>query len=261
MNPKDIHLIFIGYNRVSSLGLQLDIIRNNWPNGKDFWITVVYTGSCEWLSPGVFGENNFIKLDENRGYGLGALDSINAGFDFALHHNRNIVILSNFDSGFLTQEGMEIAINEFVESGKSFCAGADIHGIPVTDGIVLWQQEIEKIFPIRAEVHFSRLTDSYLQQEYKDTLLGFMNMEEIFYNAVLKADLQDKWHKMDRGELPRLRFSNRNTFWHIHEPEDLRNLCLQFNIVHGVRVQRLLSFKDLSYFNANVAENPNVVTS
>jgi len=259
MNFKDIHVILIGYNRVESYKLQLDIIRKNWPKGEDIWITAVHNGPHDWLTPGVYGENTFIRLEENKGYGLGALDAINAGLDYALHHNREIVILTNFDSGFFTQKGMEKVIDEFCESNKAFCAGEDVHHIPVTDGLIFKKETIEKIFPILPEVDETRKQDEFLQKEYEGTLLSFMNMEEIFYNALIKAGVQESWLKMDRGEPPRCRFSFENTFWHIHEPEDLHKLCIDYGIVHGVRVQRLLSYNNLEYFNVNVYENPNVI--
>ena len=102
-NLKDIHHIVIGYDRVKEYVINREILRYNFPNGLDVWLTTVYNGDLEKLASGC-GENTFITIPENTGYAYGALDAINAGLNFASASYRDIVVLTNFDGFFFNQE-------------------------------------------------------------------------------------------------------------------------------------------------------------
>ena len=123
LDPKDIHIILIGCQRCEDYRHNLEIIRYNWLDyGKDIWLTTVFNGNQNECPSGI-GENTFIYLSENRGYGYGALDSFNKGLEFARSGYRPYVAIFNFDVWFLTQDGFDIAMSEFIASGKDFGAG------------------------------------------------------------------------------------------------------------------------------------------
>ena len=59
---KNVHHICIGYDQHIDLMFNREIIRNNFPNGNDLWLTVVYNGDLDKVPSGV-GENTFIKIE------------------------------------------------------------------------------------------------------------------------------------------------------------------------------------------------------
>ena len=78
-NPIDIHIILIGCQRTQDYRLNLEILRYNYIDyGPLLWITTVFNGDQNKCASGA-GENTFIYLPENRGYGYGALDAFNEG--------------------------------------------------------------------------------------------------------------------------------------------------------------------------------------
>ena len=96
---KDVHHILIGSHQYFAYAVNDEILRFNWPNGNDLWLTTVYNGDIDKIfSAG--GENTFIKIDNNTGYAYGVLDAINAGLDFANLGYRDIIVVTNFDCFF-----------------------------------------------------------------------------------------------------------------------------------------------------------------
>jgi len=75
-DPKDVNVVLIGNNRIQDYIVNLELMRYNYDFGLDLWITTVFNGDQNKLSSGI-GENTFIYLPENTGYGYGALDGFN----------------------------------------------------------------------------------------------------------------------------------------------------------------------------------------
>ena len=116
LDPKDVHIILIGCQRTEDYRHNLEIIRYNWLDyGKKVWITTVFNGDQNDCASGC-GENTFIYLPENTGYGYGALDSFNSGLEFARSGYRPYVAIFNFDVWFLTEEGFVKAFNQLILS-------------------------------------------------------------------------------------------------------------------------------------------------
>ena len=90
---KNINHILIGYDRTKEYVINREIIRYNFPNGLDLWLTTVFNGDLDTIASGC-GENTFITIPENTGYAYGALDAINAGLRFALAVRRITHMLS-----------------------------------------------------------------------------------------------------------------------------------------------------------------------
>ena len=144
-NPIDIHIILIGCQRTQDYRLNLEILRYNYIDyGPMLWITTVFNGDQNKCASGA-GENTFIHLPENRGYGYGALDSFNEGLDFARSGYRPYVAIFNFDVWFLTQGGFQKAMTEFIESGKDFAAGYhQTHHWAMTDCMFFKREFLEE---------------------------------------------------------------------------------------------------------------------
>ena len=69
LDPKDVHIILIGCQRTQDYRHNLEIIRYNWLDyGKKVWITTVFNGDQNDCASGC-GENTFIYLPDNTGYG------------------------------------------------------------------------------------------------------------------------------------------------------------------------------------------------
>ena len=117
-NLENVHHILIGYNQHHDYVINREIIRNNFSEGGKVWLTAVYNGDLDDVASGC-GENTFITITENNGYAYGALDAINEGLEFALHGYRDIIVLTNFDGFFFSQEKYEDLINEFRRSKKT----------------------------------------------------------------------------------------------------------------------------------------------
>ena len=68
-DPNDVHIILVGCQRTLDYRLNLEIIRYNYlDHGRKLWITTVFNGDQNECPSGI-GENTFIYLPENRGYG------------------------------------------------------------------------------------------------------------------------------------------------------------------------------------------------
>ena len=186
-DPKDVHIVLIGNDRIQDYILNLELIRYNYEYGTDLWITTVFNGDQNKLSSGI-GENTFIYLPENTGYGYGALDGFNAGLGFAAAGYRPYVAIFNFDVWFLNGMGFKTAMSEFIDSGKDFAAGYhQSHKWCMTDCMFFKREFLEKLLPLEDKVLEERKTNAWLQNEMKDTELGFMNMEEWFLYSLKHA--------------------------------------------------------------------------
>ena len=222
---KDVHHICIGFDQHADVMFNRAIIRNDFDNSNDLWLTLVYNGDLDRVPSGA-GENTFIKIEDNRGYGYGALDAINKGLDFASAGYRDIVILTNFDGYFFSEEKYKVLLNEFIESGKPFCAGLHTqYKVPLTDLMLFKRDFLKELLPIKDEVAPTRKEMEFLKEQYEGTLLGFDNVEEWVFSALHELGDPDKlWHKMQRDDLGpdehRYRYTDKYGFGHFHWLEE-----------------------------------------
>ena len=231
---KDVHHICIGYDQHIDIMINRDILRANFSEGFDLWFTVVYNGDDN-LIPAGCGENTFIRLKENSGYAYGALDAINKGLDFALDGYRDIVVLSNFDGYFFSEEKYKILIEEFIDSGKPFGSGFnESHKMPLSDLMLFKREFLSDLLPITPEFYPERENMEFLQKLYEGTELRFHSVEEWVLNALYKiGEPDDLWHKITRDGHPRYRFTEKYAFGHLHDIEAKIGYMKQYNIDKG----------------------------
>jgi len=240
-NFKDVHHILIGYDRFVEYVINREIFRYNFPRALEIWLTVVYNGDLEKVASGC-GENTFITLSDNTGYAYGALDAINAGLDFARSGYRDIVVLTNFDGFFFSQDKYERLIDQFIASGKPFAAGFhESHEFPMTDLMLFKREFLKNLLPVTGDVHPSRREVEFLQKEYEDTELGFDNCEEWLLNALFKiGNPKDLWWQFKREGHPRYRFTEQYAFGHLHEQEEVKEYMIKYGTVKGHNITRFL---------------------
>jgi len=234
-NPSNIHIILIGFEAHLDYRINLEILRYNFSYGDKLWITTVYNGDPDKLPSGI-GENNFIYMSENRGYGLGALDAFNKGLAFASIGYRPIVAIFNFDVWFFKEDGFKLWVEEFISSGKMFGAGyLPEHGLPMTDCMIFRKEFLEKLLPIEAKVQKERLEDEKLKKMYEGTQLGFENVEEWVQNNIdaIKPGIEDHWWKYQRDGEPRYRWTEKYTLAHSHDYEERKELLKKFSTTKG----------------------------
>ena len=267
-DPKDIHIILIGCQRCEDYRHNLEIIRYNWLDyGRDIWLTTVFNGDQNECPSGI-GENTFIYLPENRGYGYGALDAFNKGLEFARSGYRPYVAIFNFDVWFLTQDGFDIAMSEFIDSGQAFAAGYhQSHHWAMTDCMFFRRDFLQKLLPIEDRVLASRKANKWLEREMIGTELGFENMEEWMMYSINKAvsdgkvreirenktnddlmtnidnNLMNEWFQLERDGHPRYRYTGKYKLIHEHEDEVKRELLTKLNIKKGHNICKYLGIK------------------
>ena len=62
---KNINHILIGYDRTKEYVINREVIRYNFPNGLDLWLTVVFNGDLNRIASGC-GENTFIRFQKTQ---------------------------------------------------------------------------------------------------------------------------------------------------------------------------------------------------
>ena len=269
-NPIDIHIILIGCQRTYDYRLNLELLRYNYTDyGPMLWITTVFNGDQNKCASGA-GENTFIHLPENRGYGYGALDSFNEGLDFARTGYRPYVAIFNFDVWFLTQNGFETAMTEFIDSGKDFAAGYhQTHHWAMTDCMFFRREFLERLLPIQDRVLMSRKDNKWLKNEMSGTELGFENMEEWMMYSLNRAvsdgkvreidqqknktndDLMNNidpkiieaWFQLERDGHPRYRLTKKYDLIHEHDDDIKRQLLKHYGVKRGHNICKYLGIK------------------
>ena len=206
-------------------------------------------------------------MPENRGYGYGALDSFNEGLDFARSGYRPYVAIFNFDVWFLTQNGFEKAMTEFIESGKDFAAGYhQTHHWAMTDCMFFRREFLESLLPIQDRVLMSRNANKWLENEMSGTELGFNNMEEWMMYSLNRAvsdgsvrgidqqknktndDLMnnidpkiiDTWFQLERDGHPRYRLTKKYDLIHEHDDDIKRQLLKHYSAKRGHNICKYL---------------------
>ena len=241
---KNVMHIVIGTDRNLDYILNREIIRYNFPNGLDLWLTTIYNGNMNNIASGC-GENTFIRLEENNGYAYGALDSINEGLEFAQNAHRDIVVVTNFDGFFFSQTKYENLIDSFIDSGKPFAAGIhQSHEFPMSDLMIFKKEFLNEILPILPEVNEERKKNEFLQKEYKGTELGFDNVEEWVFNALTKVgNPDDLWWKFERDGHQRYRWTEKWAFGHLHEENMKREKISNYKTIKGHNIAKYMGIK------------------
>ena len=263
-NPRNVHVVLIGYDKtIPQYRINIELLRHNLSFGKELWITTVFNGDLDLLPSGV-GENNFIKIPEDRGYAFGALDSINEGLSFAANFNRDIVMLFNFDVLWFTEEGFVKAIEDFSREvdnlGKAFSSAVDTNGLVATDCMIFDRGLLKSLNLPISPIYAKYREGLEIADRYKDTKLGFNNVEEWVWSRLFdtckssdkkyesseeqdndfrNSLLKNHWHKMARIDLPRLRFSEELALAHEHDLKEIVNKLNYYDCKGSMIVKHL----------------------
>lgn len=245
IEAKDVHIILIGYDRTLDYLLNYSIIRENFKDGKDFWLTTYYNGEYDKIYSGI-GENSFIYNPHNSGYAYGALDAFNESLSHAINVNRKYTIIYNFDVWFYTQDGMMKLIQELEDSGKYIAAAKEDRGFPLTDCMVFKTEILKDLLPILDFPHKDRANDDKLLKSYEGSTLGIQNMEEWMINTMitrLGLDLDKFWYNNERDGAPRYRYTEKYTLSHEHDLNIKKDLLKKYNVNNGNFLREFLNEK------------------
>jgi len=190
-----VHHIVIGYDKIEEYKININILRNAFVKGKDLLITAVYNGDHPNLIPSRHGRtahvDNFLVLEENKGYVWGAIDAIEKGLSFAnsLKDKREIVLLTNFDGLFFSEERYGWLIDDFIKSGKPFGAGIPrLHKYPLSDLMIFrseflprFSEGLEKVMPAE-NLKGSNLFATWSCEEHiRDTLKAVGEIDNLWW--------------------------------------------------------------------------------
>lgn len=233
INPKDIHVILIGNNEVYNFYANMEIIRDNYEFGNDIWISCIYNGDLNELCSGA-RENNFITLNENRGYQLGALDLYNKAFEVAKLVNRKYTLIMNFDVWILDQNNF-LGIFEGIQKDKHIGIGRNIeYGHPLTDICVFKTSHIPKY--IRQEILPERIENLHLTN-----MESFDILEEWFLCMMYENNLYNSWYILKRDNHPRYRWTHSNSIMHEHDIYVKKKRLMSNNIFEGNLIKQIRS--------------------
>ena len=148
-----VHHIVIGHDKIEEYNININILRNVFIKGKELLITAVYNGG---QSEGQLAHpahppvtvDNFIAIKENKGYVWGAIDAIKTGLNFinTMESPREIVLLTNFDGLFFSEERYNWLIDDFIKSDKPFGSGMPrSHNYPLSD-LMLFRKDFVSSF-------------------------------------------------------------------------------------------------------------------
>jgi len=270
IKAKDVHIVLIGYKKnIMQYHVNLNIIRDNFVQGKDYYITSVFAGDLNDIVSGM-GENCFIKLP-NRGYALGALDAINTGVEYAFNCDRDIVAVFNYDVMWFDEKIFLNVLKEFANSNKYFASGLDGNNLFATDCMFFNRKEIlsrskgcGNLFPINEDHCYHR---EFLEIANRLTPLGFDNMEEFFFDNIsklinhvdypetidclednLKLDncyreimLRDFCYLLDRKDSQTIRFCENFKLAHEHDINVIASNLKKFGLTKGNFIEMLLN--------------------
>ena len=146
-----VHHIVIGHDKIEEYNININILRNVFVKGKELLITAVYNGGFPRDSghPDISDYvDNFVAIKENKGYVWGAIDAIKTGLNFinTMESPREIVLLTNFDGLFFSEERYNWLIDDFIKSGKPFGSGMPrSHTYPLSD-LMLFKNDFVSSF-------------------------------------------------------------------------------------------------------------------
>ena len=201
-----VHHIVIGYDRIEEYKVNINILQNAFVKGKDLLITAVYNGEHPGLATHV---DNFIAIKENKGYVWGAIDAIKEGLSFinTLVDNREIVLLTNFDGLFFSEERYKWLIDDFIESGKPFGAGIPrLHKYPLSD-LMLFKREFVSSFYEGMQKVIPEDVDWTCEKHIRDTLKAVGEIDNLWWK--FERDTEEAGGR-------RYTFHNEYAFGHLH---------------------------------------------
>ena len=225
-NLSKVHHIVIGHDRTREYEVNINILRNAFVKGKDLLITAIYNGSNPHPLADV---DNFIVLEENKGYVWGAIDAIEKGLSFVntLKDKRDIVLLTNFDGLFFSEERYNWLIDDFIECGKPFGAGIPrLHKYPLSD-LMLFRKEFVSSFCEAMQKIIPEDVDWTCEKHMRDALKVIGDTDNLWWRFE-----RDYVEQEGRGYV----FHKEYAFGHIHGTNNIEVKMDEydiFNILKG----------------------------
>ena len=151
-NPNDIFVSLLGNERLTHLGINLDLY-SHFSFRDKLHINVVYNGEKD-LTKLKDKYDSLNVLSENRGYYAGALDGINASLKNFIESDRSIGVIHNFDYLFFYDSPFEKLIDDFIQTNKNICmwkmknAHPPERAIFQTDCFIITKEFATQIYPI-----------------------------------------------------------------------------------------------------------------
>ena len=207
-----VHHIIIGYDKIEEYNININILRNVFLKGKDLLITTIYNGDHPGLAAQV---DNFIALKENKGYVWGAIDAIEKGLNIinTMPASREIVLLTNFDGIFFSEERYNWLIDDFIKSGKPFGAGMPrSHKYPLTD-LMLFRKEFVSSFYEGMYKVIPEKVDWECEKHILSTLKVIGDVDKLWW----KFERDTEWNG-GRGYT----FHKKYAFGHLHAKDNIK---------------------------------------
>ena len=223
---SNVHHIVIGYDKIEEYNININILRNVFVKGKDLLITAIYNGGHPGLAAHV---DNFIALKENKGYVWGAIDAIEKGLIFVngLVDKREIVLLTNFDGIFFSEERYNQLIDDFIKSGRPFGAGyspasdrGQGHSEHLFSDLMLFRREFVSSFYEGMDKVVPQRVDWECEKHMQDTL-----------NVI--GDVDKLWWQFERDDEEqqgrRYIFHKEYGFGHCHKKHNIENKLNEYD--------------------------------
>ena len=181
-----VHHIVIGYDKIEEYKININILRNVFVKGEDLLITAIYNGNNhneieeKYKSEKV---NNFIILKENKGYVWGAIDAIQKGLTFVdtLADKREIVLLTNFDGVFFSEERYNKLVDDFIKSGKPFGVGFSHEVKHLFSDLMLFRREFVSSFYEGMHKVVPQRVDWECEKHMRDTLNVIGDVDKMWW--------------------------------------------------------------------------------
>lgn len=277
---NNIGVLIYTYNRVDDAKVNMEIIRNVWAKNnslKEVKIVHSYNGNKQWY-PKKYLEDRLV-VTKNTWHFQGASDLIDAGMKvFANDKQIDYVIVLAADTWLIKPEYVDHLIKK-MQKETSYLAACS-WGLPERNDIVdvgvsmdffvvdmKWARK-SKLFPIKFKEFYDKYEDLFLYQRASNVML-----EKLFLARYLKAMNRvegsvELFRKKAFKSLFRLKEREpvhvkidekgnwiRTMYWpkmglltH-HDPAPKKKILKKLNITNGKEIKRLLTARDLSYYN------------
>lgn len=231
---SDVHHIVIGFDKIEECNININILRDVFIKGKELLITAVYNGGFP-RDPGhpdiLNYVDNFVAIKENKGYVWGAIDAIEKGLSFAnsLKDKREIIVLTNFDGIFFSEERYGWMIDDFIESGKPFGAGIPrLHKYPLSDLMIFrsdflprFSAGLEKVMPTENLKESNLFADWNCEEHIRDALKAVGEIDNLWW----KFERDSEW---TGGRS--YTFHNEYGFGHLHGASQIEVKMKEYDI-------------------------------
>lgn len=277
---SNIGVLIYTYNRVDDAKINMEIIRNVWAKNKslkDVKIVHSYNGNKQWYPKKTLEDH--LVVTKNTWHFQGASDLIDAGMkDFSKDKKIDYVIVLASDTWLINPEYVEGLLNKMQK--ESLVLATCSWGLPERNEIgdvgvsmdffivdLNWARK-SKMFPIDFKEFHDRYEDLFLYQKGGNVMLeklflarylkamnraegGAGSFRKKAFMKTLRIKEREPVHvKIDeKGNWIRTMYWPKMGLLTHHDPSPKKKILKKVNITNGKEIKRLLTAKDLSYYN------------